>query len=238
MRSIVINLPEDTDRLAAFRAAYPESIFGNLEVWRAKSGDDVEVPDWWQRSANRYALTVNIQDILDSVDEDVWIWEDDCIFDPVDFENKYEQFMSEVPEDADMVFLGAMHFAFPKQVSENVLKIKAAWTSHAILYKQKCLRSFADFFREPNWGCKHFSDQRRAQGIAMGKFTAYSPLYNLCGQAAGMSKINMNNRNERWYNTFRFIDLDGQIQQMRKGVLQPKEVEDNTEITEGTESTK
>ena len=222
MRSIVINLPSDTERLAAFRAEYPSHIFGNLEVWRAKSGDEVEVPDWWERSANRYALTVNIRDILDAVDDDVWIWEDDCIFDPDDFENKYETFMSEVPEDADMVFLGALHFAFPRQVAEHCLKIKAAWTSHAILYKRKCVKPFAEYFREPNWGCKHFSDQRRAQGIACGKFTAYSPLHNLCGQAAGYSTLDLHNRGERWYDTFKYIDLDGKIRQMYKGKIKGK----------------
>lgn len=130
--------------------------------------------------------------------------------------------MSEVPEDADMVFLGALHFAFPRQVAEHCLKIKAAWTSHAILYKRKCVKPFAEYFREPNWGCKHFSDQRRAQGIACGKFTAYSPLHNLCGQAAGYSTLDLHNRGERWYDTFKYIDLDGKIRQMYKGKIKGK----------------
>lgn len=219
MKSIVLNLPEDKDRLESFLANYPSDVFGDVEVWKAKSGEEANVPAWWKRKPNRYALAENQMDILDSVNEDVIIWEDDCIF--VDgFKDKYKQFMKEVPKDADIIFLGCQHAFYPERISENVLKLNIGLTSHAILYKKKCLKRFSDFLKEPNWGCKHFPDQKRSQGIYLKKFVAYAPFHNLCGQAACYSNLCDHDRPERWYDTFTFVDLDGVAKKMKKGVIQ------------------
>lgn len=208
MKSIVINLPENKERLEAFKAVYPSKVFGELTVWPAKSGKDIEVPDWWENEPNRYALAVNQMDILDSVDDDVIIFEDDCIFTD-NFAKKYKKFISEVPEDADIIFLGVGHTHPAIQISENVLQAVWPIASHAVIYKKKCLKQFVEYFKEPVWPCRHYPDQRRAQGIYTGKFKAYAPLHNLCGQSAGHSDIINEDRAERWYDSYMFIDLEG-----------------------------
>lgn len=219
MRSIVINLPTDEQRLESFQRAYPSSVLPPLEVWRAKSGADVDVPDWWKKSANRYALAVNFADILDAVgEEDVWIWEDDAIFAP-NFETHFPAFMRQVPDDAGMVFLGGYHFGIPVRISSLCMRLRASWCGHAILYKAGITKMFADYLREPAWGCSHYSDQRRAQIINSGKIVAYCSFGNLSGQAEGYSNLDNYVRHERWYNTFKFVDLDGRIKQMRNGVI-------------------
>ena len=212
MRSVVINLPNNKDRLEAFKTAYRDDIFGELEVWPAKSGNEVIVPDWWQKGRNRYALVQNICDILESIDddEDVVMWEDDCTF-VHNFEPAYSLYIDEVPEDADLIYLGAQHISMPKQVSDHVLKVKGAVTSHAIIYKNKCIKDFLDWYKEPRWGCMHMADQRRAQGILLGKFIAYSPIVNLCGQAEGKSDLNFRYRGVRWYNGFKYFDLNNNV---------------------------
>ena len=214
MKVYVLNKTEDSERLKAFAANYPVRL-PDVTVWKAKTGADVDVPAWWQSSANRWALVQNFIDILsqDGGEEDVLIFEDDCIF-AKEFDVLYNAFLAEVPDDWDMLYLGAQHVTAPVQVSENILRLSGSICGHAIIYRNSVKQKLVDFFQEPNWGCLHMPDQRRAQGMASGKFRCYSPLFNLCGQAAGYSSLTKSDRGERWYNNFNYRGLTGKLQRI------------------------
>lgn len=210
MKSYVINIKNDKERLETFLSGFPHDTLPTPEVWPAKTGKDVTVPDWWQSSPNRWALVQNFMDIWEASNSDTWIWEDDCIF-IENFSEKYNKFITEVPDDAGMLYLGALHSGIPKQITDNVVQISAAWCSHAILYKKETQKFLVNYFSIPNWGCRHFSDQRKAQAIYLGKVKAYSPLVTLCGQREGLSHLSNNIRAERWYDSFEYCDLNNKI---------------------------
>ena len=207
MKAYVINREIDTDRLASFTANYP-SCLPECTVWVAKTGSDVDTPDWWQSSPNRWSLVQNFIDILsEDNDEDIIIFEDDCIF-VDDFETKYNEFMAAVPDDWDMIYLGAQHTVPPIKISDTVLKLTGSICGHAIIYRNSIKTQLADYFSAPNWGCIHMSDQRRAETVASGMFKAYSPITSLCGQSAGASTLINKYRGERWYSDYTYGVLD------------------------------
>lgn len=220
MRVYVINVDTEVTRLQNFEKTYPKCL-PEYTVWKAKTGKDVEKPDWWKSSANRWSLVQNFIDILSTdTDEDILIFEDDCTF-TEGFEEEYNAFLNEVPEDWDMLYLGAYHVAPPIQVSPNVLRLRDSICGHAIIYRNRIKQELIKYYQEPKWGCRHMPDQRRAQVVASGKFKAYSPLINICGQSASYSILAGSERKARWYDTFKYINLDGVAYKCVRGVLSP-----------------
>lgn len=57
-----------------------------------------------------------------------------------------DQALSELPEDWDIVYLGANLVLWnngepwPERYSEHLFRVKCAWTTHAIAYNKKCVR--------------------------------------------------------------------------------------------------
>ena len=216
MKVYVLNVKENTERLAQFTENYP-SCLPEFQVWEALTGEDVVKPDWWQSSSNRWSLVENYINILsEDTDEDILIFEDDCTF-AEDFEEKYTAFLEEVPDNWDMLYLGAQHIAIPEQVSDNVLKLVNSVCGHAVIYKNSIRQELINWYRQPYWGCKHMPDMRRAQAMVKGKFKCYSPLVNICGQAQGYSELSKRDRNARWYNTFRYKAVGGFISALEYG---------------------
>ena len=208
MKVYVLNVATQADRLQHFKETYPKCL-PTYTIWKAKTGNDVEVPDWWCSSANRWALVQNYIDILsEETDEDILIFEDDCTFSE-DFENKYNLFLNEVPDDWDMLYLGALHVSPPIQVSTGILRLRDSVCGHAIIYRNSIRQELIDYYKEPVWGCSHAPDERRAQAMVSCKFKAYAPFINICGQDTGYSTLESRNRGTRWYNSFRYITSDG-----------------------------
>lgn len=68
--------------------------------------------------------------------------EDDCIFRDL---SHVDQALSELPEDWDIVYLGANLICWnngepqPERFSDHLFRVKNAWTTHAIGYNRKCV---------------------------------------------------------------------------------------------------
>lgn len=62
--------------------------------------------------------------------------EDDCVF--RDYSH-LEKALSELPEDWDVVYLGANILCEPERFSEHLFKVTRCWTTHAIGYNRKVL---------------------------------------------------------------------------------------------------
>ena len=68
--------------------------------------------------------------------------EDDCVFRDLGY---LEQALSELPEDWDIVYLGANLVCWnngepqPERYSKHLFRIRNAWTTHAIGYNRKCV---------------------------------------------------------------------------------------------------
>ena len=50
---------------------------------------------------------------------------------------RYKRFLADVPDDWDMLYLGATLNEPLKQVSPNLFRIKKGWTTHGIIYNNQ-----------------------------------------------------------------------------------------------------
>ena len=98
----------------------------------------------------------------------ILILEDDCVFDGhfCDLETA----ISELPEDFDMLYLGANVKSRQKNHSAHLYHLTDAWTSHAIYYSAKGRKFCFDNFRE-------------------GEQTIYDEWVNTVGQQSGLKRF-------------------------------------------------
>jgi hypothetical protein len=97
--------------------------------------------------------------------------EDDCIFRDL---SHVEQALSELPDDWDIVYLGANLVCWnngepqPERYSLHLFRVKAAWTTHAIGYNRKCIESI--IAKQPSYSAQMF-DQYLSSRLP--EFNAY-----------------------------------------------------------------
>ena len=219
MKAYVLNLPEATDRLEAFTKNYPQSL-PPFERWDMKTAEEVEVPYWWRTPARFWSNAQNFIDMFESCaagDEPCMLFEDDCIFRP-DFDEKYAAFMKEVPEDWEYITLGAFHRQKPLyppfQVSENVLRPRYFFGTHAIMVKPAFAKKCAEHLKREHWGCRHVPDQHIGlMFINPDAVKVYCPLVSLCGQGAFKSHLTGRECTERWFMNFKYLDMDKKLVQ-------------------------
>ena len=70
-----------------------------------------------------------------SGDDRLLFLEDDCVFQPIDHLGAA---LSELPDDWDIVYLGAnLLNGTPERYSEHLFRVTAAWTTHCVGYNRK-----------------------------------------------------------------------------------------------------
>lgn len=86
--------------------------------------------------------------------------EDDCVFRDL---SHLPQAISELPDDWDILYLGANLILWgngenplPERYSEYLFRVRAAWTTHAIAYRKKCVRSILE--RQPEFSTRMFDN--------------------------------------------------------------------------------
>lgn len=96
--------------------------------------------------------------------------------DDVQFRNldHLEAAINELPEDWDILYLGANLICWnkdepaPERHSEHLFRVRAAWTTHAVAYHQKCV--FEILAKQPEFSVKMF-DQYVSDRLS--EFNAY-----------------------------------------------------------------
>lgn len=81
---------------------------------------------------------------LESGDDENLFLEDDVKF--VQQRDVYELAKSQLPEDWDILYLGGNLQSKPERYSDNLFRVFDCWTTHAILYRHKCLKTILDSF--------------------------------------------------------------------------------------------
>lgn len=217
MKIYCLNVDSATARYESFMGGFPYKTLGCFERWRAKTPEDVTVPEWFRYRPAYYANAVNFIEMFEACaggTENFLIFEDDCIFRP-DFDTRYKEFLEEVPEDWDYLNFGPGHMQTklfpPVQVSENILRVRFNYGTHAVMVTPKGAKKCAEQLKKEPWGCVHIPDHQLGLLFLDPDFKAYAPIVSYCGQRGGMSSLTLQNEPEKWFMNFRFKSLDGEI---------------------------
>src|SRR5262245_61494069 len=83
-----------------------------VQRFSACDGDTLEKPAGWTHSSGAYGCLQShlqvVSEARESQAPSVLIFEDDAVLDP-DFQSKFAGFIKEVPDDWDILYLGALH---------------------------------------------------------------------------------------------------------------------------------
>jgi GR25 family glycosyltransferase involved in LPS biosynthesis len=95
-------------------------------------GREVKVPSNWRYPPGVYGCLQSHLSVIGQAKKrrkpSVLIFEDDCIF-CVDLNDKFRQYISELPSDWGLLFFGGRHKKEPQRVSDNIGKVVETWQS-------------------------------------------------------------------------------------------------------------
>lgn len=133
-RIVVINLDSRTDRLEAFDAQAKR--FGiKYDRFSAVVANPPKLPPTW--ACKESHICVMKQAIKDGVKR-LLVFEDDALF-VDDFDIKFPQFYSKIPQDWDMLYLGAWHIA-SEPYADGVVKMIENYSAHAYGINQQYMQ--------------------------------------------------------------------------------------------------
>jgi GR25 family glycosyltransferase involved in LPS biosynthesis len=140
-----INLDRDHESWARLQVALARHDIRGVRRVSAVDGSRLELPATWRHSAGAYGcLLSHLQLVRDARKRglpSLLILEDDVVFDP-SFSVKFPEFVSGLPPDWDMVFLGALHREDPVPVTENVVRIRHAYSTYAYALRDSIFDAF------------------------------------------------------------------------------------------------
>lgn len=197
----------DDDRFARFMQRAIEA-FGE-DPWFTRinlTPDDVTVPDWWEAAPDRWAVTQAIRVALVTAlenGEDCELFEDDCVF-CEDFTQRRTDFLSKLPDDWDMAYLGGQLLATelypPMLIDDKIVLAKNVHRNHAWICRHRSIQRLVDWLDEPQWSNSHTSDWRIGYLQLKPDFHTYIPKEGwLCGQGENHSLLDSRDYPDRWW---------------------------------------
>lgn len=142
-------------------------------------------------------------DFLFSPAETLLHLEDDCVFQNLDHLPKA---IDELPEDWDILYLGANLIQWgaspdPERYSEHLFRVKSAWTTHAIAYNKKCVRTILE--RQPMFSVRMY-DQYLSDRLP--EFNAFIVAPMIAYQRPRLSSIWLKNEIDDYTTIFEASD--------------------------------
>lgn len=217
MKSFVINVASEAERLAAFTEGYPACL-PPFEVVDCLTVETCSEPaEWWDYPRQYWAHRESMIKALEAglaAGKDFLFFEDDAIFAP-DFEAVFTQAVAELPAGWDMLYLGGCHLHSrmdpPWQITPNLLRGRRIHWNTAFLVNVNSARRIIDFLADGPWPCVHVADYRLNMLHFQPDFMALAPMKFIVGQCAGRSTMNGCQCPEKWGNAFWHVQPTGQI---------------------------
>lgn len=131
---ICINLDKRPERWERMKERLAQQGIRSVERFPAIDGLRMNIPDIWPYSPGHYGCLQSHLEVLRLARKNeapnILIFEDDCVFD-TEFNQKFSQYINQLPSHWDMLLLGGKHFEAPIKVSDNIAKAKMTYLTHA-----------------------------------------------------------------------------------------------------------
>lgn len=192
---VCINLDRRPERWQRLQRELARHGIERVQRFAAIDGERVAKPSGWTHSAGAFGCLLSHVEVIraarDSGASSVLIFEDDAVLAP-DFQRQFASFIKEVPDDWDMLYLGALHKDEPIRIAEHVGRITKANSTYAYALKRTVFDAFIDL----NSRAGHVLDMNSYQ--LQERFNCYCFMPNLAWVEAEYSDVQ--NRVERhWY---------------------------------------
>ena len=192
---VCINLDRRPERWERMQRAFDAHGIGPVQRFSAVDGNAVVVPQHWAHSPGAYGCLRShveiVREARDAGASSVLIFEDDAVFEPR-IKDKFSSYFAEVPEDWDMLFLGALHKDEPIRVSGHIGRITKANSTFAYAIRNTVF----DAFIELNSRAEHVLDMNSYH--LQERFNCYCFMPNLVWVESEYSDV-QNRMEHHWY---------------------------------------
>jgi glycosyl transferase, family 25 len=140
-----INLDRDRDSWERMQVRLTHHDIRGVNRVSAIDGSRLKLPTEWRHSAGAYGCLLSHLQVVRDARRLCWpsvlVLEDDTEFDPC-FSEKFPVFVKDLPADWDMIFFGALHREDPIPVSDNVYRIRQAYSTYAYALRNTIFDAF------------------------------------------------------------------------------------------------
>lgn len=193
--TVCINLDRRPERWQRMQHAFADQGIDSVRRFSAIDGNETVLPHGWLHTTGAYGCLLShvqvVREARDAGVPSVLIFEDDAVFDP-HFKEKFASFIQELPDDWDMLFLGALHKDAPTKVSEHVARITKANSTFAYAIRNTVF----DAFIELNSRAEHVLDMNSY--VLQERFNCYCFMPNLVWVESEYSDV-QNRVENHWY---------------------------------------
>ena len=136
---VCINLDRRPDRWKKMEAGFARHGITSVLRHPAVDGLKINIPSTWSYTAGAYGCLQSHLEVLREAREQGWpnilIFEDDCVFDQ-EFNQKFADYIEQVPSDWDTLLLGGGHHEKPNKISDHLVKATGTYFTHAYALNQ------------------------------------------------------------------------------------------------------
>jgi Glycosyltransferase involved in LPS biosynthesis len=212
-----INLDRRPDRWEAFLNRVPADWpFGRIQRVSAIDGAKTSYPNWWTAGGGAWGCyrshLMLIENALNSGVQSLLILEDDAMFVP-EFSKRAMEFLTSVPDDWGMIYLGGQHLKVnknpPVRVGPGVYRPFNVNRTHGYALKGEGIAAVYRHLTSIRWKKRHHIDHHLGEFHERQCVPIYCPEEWLIGQADGESDISGNTADERFWISARHCDVSG-----------------------------
>lgn len=193
-----VNLSRRPDRWASIQGQLSPANWPFVKPERvpAIDGKLVHPPGWWKQGGGAWGCYRShlrmIEFALNSGISSILLLEDDALLVP-DFKTRVAEFLRNVPEDWDMLYLGGQHLHInqhpPKRINEWVYQPWNVNRTHAFALQGRMLQVVYNHLLRQDWSKGHHIDHHLGRLHQARQHRIYCPKEWLIGQAEGKSNI-------------------------------------------------
>lgn len=179
----------------------------DVERFRALDGQNITPPQYWRQGRGAYCCFASHRTLIERALSDnvrsLLLLEDDAL--PCEgFATKVASFLSAVPSDWGMIYLGGQHLNQqqrpPKRVNDHVLRATNINRTHAFAMSRSGMEAVYSHLMRRDWNPRHHIDHRLGVLHESEKVPVYTPVEWLIGQAAGHSAVCGQQLGDRFWN--------------------------------------
>lgn len=205
-----ISLDRRIDRWKEFTEQFPTH---PIERFKAIDGKLVKHPEWWKAGGGAWGCYRShlaiLENILNGTENSVFIFEDDAV--PIEnFDEHYETFMSHLPDDWGMVYLGGQHLFQgqhpPNKINEHVYRPYNVNRTHAYgIRGRDLIEKVYKHLTTKDWRDRQHIDHHLGRLHQRRDMPIYCPAQWLVGQNEGRSNISGKTNGLNFWNSAKSI---------------------------------
>ncbi len=147
---ICINLDRRSDRWERMQARFTEHEVEQVVRFPALDGKSLDIPETWGDFPGAYGCLRSHLSVVEQARSEkknrILIFEDDAVLAP-EFSKKFAEYISQVPDDWDMILFGGIHGEPPSRISPNVTRVSHSLSTYTYALNHTIYDGFIDINR-------------------------------------------------------------------------------------------